>query len=154
MVEKEVEECMEYILKKVQKREINRRYSAKHKEKISIKDKMQYKKDPDKFRKRCKAWRDNNRDKKRAIDKKYSRSDKGVVCSRKKNKKRYDKDMGTVEGKRKWDIDRMHSSIKKRCENHYGLIGKTKYHIEGYGWVHPPINGDETWRWDGVTRKN
>lgn len=47
----------------------------------------------------------------------------------------------------------MYASIKKRCKTNGGSIGKTKYHIEGFGWVHPPINGDETWRWDGVTRK-
>jgi len=42
--------------------------------------------------------------------------------------------MGTVEGKRRRDIDRMHSAIKKRCKNNGGSIGKTKYHIEGL-WV-------------------
>jgi len=136
------------------RKEINRRYYEKNKEKQLAKKKKQYEKDPDKFRKRCKAWRKNNPEKSKATDKKYSQSDKGVVCSRKKSKKRYDKDMGTVEGKRKWDIDKMHSAIKKRCKNRDGLIGKTKYHIEGYGWVYPPINGGDTWRWDGVTRKN
>ena len=95
-----------------------------------------------------------NRDKIRASNKKYRQSDKGIIYQSKESQKRYDKDMGTVEGKRRRDIDRMHSKIKERCKNRYGLIGKTRYHIEGYGWVHPPINGDENWRWDGVTRKN
>jgi hypothetical protein len=135
MVEKEVEECMEYMLKKLiirkyerdrkriygknnpeKKKESNRRYNAKYKEKILAKKKKQYKKDPVKFCKRCKAWRDNNL---------------------------YDVHVAD-----------MYASIKERCKNRYGLIGKTKYHIEGYGWVHPPINGNDAWRWDGVTRKN
>jgi hypothetical protein len=199
MVEKEVEECMKYILKKVQKREINRRYCAKHKEKISIKNKMRYKKDPDKFRKMGQVWRDNNRDKKRAMDKKYSRSDKGLVCSKKKKKKHYEKykdnillkmknyrnteegkiknkesqnkyyyknqdkileykkecyekDMLTIEGRRKWDLYKMYSKIRQRAKK--GLLGITWRHIEGFGRVYPPIIADETWRWDGVTRKN
>jgi len=97
MVEKEVEECMEYMLKKVQRKEINRRHYEKSKEKILIKKKKQYKKDPVKFCKRHKAWRDNNLYYVQVLD--------------------------------------MYASIKKRCKNNGGTIGKTKYHIEGYGWV-------------------
>ena len=136
------------------RKEINRRYYEKNKEKLLAKKKKQYEKDPVKFRKRCKAWRKNNPEKRKAADKKYSQSDKGIINQRKKGKKLYDKDMGTVEGKRRRDIDRMHSKIKERCKTNGGSIGKTKYHIEGYGWVHPPIHGGDTWRWDGVTRNN
>ena len=192
------------------RKEINRRYYEKNKEKQLAKKKMQYKKDPDKFRKRCKAWRKNNPEKTKAVDKKYSQSDKGVINQRKKGKKYYEKykdnillqsknyrntEEGKIKNKEsqnkyhyknqekisiknkmqyKKDPDKfckrgqvwrdnnlydvhvaaMYESIKKRCKNRYGLIGKTKYHIEGFGWVYPPINGGSSWRWDGVTRKN
>jgi hypothetical protein len=152
IVEKEVEECMKYIIYRVQARERSRKYceSDKGKKKNKEYNKSKKKKEYDKKYRQS----DKGKKKRKVQEKKYLQSDKGVITQRKKNKKSYDKDMGTVKGKRRRDIYRMHSAIKKRCKNNGGSIGKTKYHIEGYGWVYPPINGRRNWRWDGVTRKN
>jgi len=80
MVEKEVEECMKYILKKVQKREINRRYCESDKGKKKNKEYNNSKKKKENYKK----WRKENYEKYRKMVNGYKRSSEKVKANRKK----------------------------------------------------------------------
>ena len=133
MVEKEVKECMKYIIYRVQAREWERNYSKSDKGKKRRKKYNRKYEQKQTTMKRRKEWR---------------QSDKGKEWFKEYAKKNAKKNIKKIH------IREMYRGIKERCKTNGGSIGKTKYHIEGFGWVHPPIHGGDTWCWDGVTREN